>query len=144
VRECDPGWFALASAEVRFRIPTIADLLEVLNTPGTGTMLERCVRPASLPVALVRRVDRALDALAPRLDSGLTGTCPTCGRTVELRFEPVGYVLEELREACRGLFVQIHDIALAYHWSEPAILALGRHRRRSYVGMIREQEVALV
>ena len=129
------GWFGLAGSDVRFRIPLVADLV-------AGTVAD-CVRPADLSAAEARRVDRALDAVAPRLDGELAGSCPACGRSVELRFEPISYVLEELRDASSGLFAQVHELALAYHWSEASILALDRARRRGYVALIRE-EFALV
>jgi hypothetical protein len=136
--ECEPGWFALAGTEVRFRIPTIADMLEALEALGpVATMLERCVRPVDPPASVLRRIDRALDALAPRLDGNLTGTCPACGQTVDLRFEPISYVLEELRDASTGLFAHVHELAFAYHWSEQSILALDRRRRHGYVAMVR-------
>jgi hypothetical protein len=129
------GWFALTGADVRFRIPLVADLVE-------GTLAD-CVRPADPSAAEARRVDRALDAVAPRLDGELTGSCPACGRSVELRFEPIAYVIEELRDASSGLFAQVHELARAYHWSEASILALDRTRRHGYVSLIRE-EYALV
>jgi hypothetical protein len=138
VSECEPGWFALPGTDVRFRIPTIADLLEALEGSGpAATMLERCVRPSELSAAVARRIDRALEALAPRLDGALSGTCPACGQTVDLRFEPISYVLEELRDASTGLFAQVHELAFAYHWSEQAVLTLGRRRRHGYVAMVR-------
>jgi hypothetical protein len=77
--------------------------------------------------------------MAPRLDGELTGTCPACGSSVELRFEPIAYVLEELRDALAGLFAQAHDLARAYHWSERAILELERRRRHIYVALVREE-----
>ena len=127
------GWFALTGADVRFRIPLVADLV-------AGALAD-CVRPADVSAAAARRVDRALDALAPRLDGELTGSCPGCGRSVELGFEPISYVIEELRDAASGLFAQVHELARAYHWSEESILALDRTRRRSYVSLIREEYV---
>jgi hypothetical protein len=135
------GWFTLRGGEAGFRIPTIADLLAARAGGGREALLERCVRPVGLPRAVIERVDRALAALAPRLDGLLSGTCPECGQAVELHFEPVGYVLEELRAACAGLYGQVHELALSYHWSEAAILALDRRRRQTYVGMIRGELV---
>lgn len=129
--EDDLGWFALRDAGVRFRIPLVADVV-------AGTLAD-CVRPADLSAAEARRVDRALDAVAPRLDGELAGSCPACGRSVELRFEPIAYVTEELRDASSGLFAQVHELALAYHWSEASILALDRARRHGYVSLIREE-----
>jgi len=135
--ECEPGWFGLRGTDVQFRIPTVADLLEALEGLGPATIVERCVRPPDPSAVVARRIDRALEALAPRLDGELSGRCPSCGRTVDLRFEPLSYVLEELRDASTDLFAQVHELALAYHWSEDAILALGRRRRGSYAAMAR-------
>jgi hypothetical protein len=131
VTEAEAGWFALAGTDVQLRIPTVADVVD-------GT-LESCVRPADLSPAEARRVDRALEALAPRLDGALTGRCPACGKTVDLHFEPIGYVLAELRDASVGLFAEVHALARAYHWSEQAILALSRRRRRGYVALVHEE-----
>jgi hypothetical protein len=131
VVEDGSSWFALTRSDVRFRIPRIADVV-------AGTLAD-CVRPVDLSAGEARRVDRALEALAPRLDGELTGSCPACGRSVELRFEPISYVIEELRDASSGLFAQVHELALAYHWSEASILALDRARRRGYVSLIREE-----
>jgi hypothetical protein len=139
--EAEPGWFKLSGTDVRFRIPTIADLLAALEGAGPATMLERCVLPADPAPPIGRRIDRALDALAPRLDGELEGTCPACGQTVDMRFDPASYVLEELRDAAAGLFAQVHELAFAYHWSEQAILGLGRRRRHGYVTMIRGELV---
>lgn len=135
-RECEPGWFALPGSEVLFRVPTVADALTAL-TDGPTAIVRRCVRPPDQPPGILRRIDRALEALAPRLDGELIGSCPACREAVRLRFEPVAYVLQELCEACAGLFAQVHELALAYHWSEQAILALDRRRRHGYVAMIR-------
>ena len=138
VSEAEPGWFALAGAEVRFRIPTVADLLPALEAPGptAAALLERCVRPFRPPAAVARRIERALDALAPPLDGELGGVCPLCGEAVELWFEPIGYLLQELRDASASLTRQVHELAFAYHWSERAIMALARRRRHAYVDLV--------
>lgn len=155
LRECGPGWFTLAGLELRFRIPTVDDLIGVLEHPRATTLLiERCVEPVELATepelatgprlasGQRRRIERALEALAPPLEGALSGTCPACGETIELRFEPLSYVLEELRDACGELFAQVHELAFAYHWSEQSILALERRRRHTYARMI-DNEAAL-
>jgi hypothetical protein len=134
----EDGWFRLADTEVSFRIPTIGDLLAAAPEPdGAGWLNERCIRPPGPPGAVLRRIDRALDAIAPRLDGEVGGRCPACGRAVELFFDPLTYVLAELRGASTGLYGDVHELALAYHWPEQAILALTRPRRQRYVEMIR-------
>ena len=135
ISECDTGWFELAGVDVRFRIPAVADVL------AGPEIVERCVRPAA-SAGVVRRIERALEALAPSLAGELAGVCPVCGATVELRFEPIDYVLAELRDASTSLLGQVHELALAYHWSEPAILGLDRRRRHEYVELVRGELVA--
>jgi hypothetical protein len=135
---CEPGWYGLNGTDARFRIPTIADLLAALEAPDAPAVLhDRCVRPPGPAAAVARRIDRALQALAPRLDDDIGGSCPSCGTFVELHFDPVGYVLAELRDAATLLYAHVHELALAYHWSEEAILALDRRRRVGYAEMIR-------
>ncbi|HME04406.1 MAG TPA: hypothetical protein VKG38_15400 [Solirubrobacteraceae bacterium] len=136
--ESEPGWLTLTRTDVLFRIPTVGDLIETLDgSAGASSLARSCIRPPEAPAAVRRRIDRALDALAPRLDGELGGTCPGCGETIELRFEPIGYVLEELRDASSEVLGQVHELALAYHWSEESILAVPRRRRLGYVTMIR-------
>jgi hypothetical protein len=140
--EREGGWLGLAGTEVSFRIPTIGDLLAAAHEPdAAGWLNERCIRAADAPSAVLRRIDRALGAITPRLDGDVGGHCPACGRAVELFFDPLSYVLAELRDASVGLYGDVHELALAYHWPEQAILALARPRRQRYVEMVRGELV---
>jgi hypothetical protein len=153
----DAGWFTLDGSAVQFRLPTVADLLGPAGNPGaadsdaggdaTGDASDRlargCVRPAgSLSRGIARRLDRAFTALAPGLDDLIAGRCPGCGAEVRLRFDPVAYALAELRDAFSGVYLQTHALATAYGWSEDAILALPRGRRRRYAAIIAAERVA--
>jgi hypothetical protein len=141
----EPGWFTLAGETVRFRVPTVADLLEV----GAGTLAgddavanlltRRCVAAAEISRALARRLDRAFSGVAPSLDDLVGGSCPECGHAVTLRFEPLAYTLAELRDAFSGIYLQTHALASAYGWPEEAILALPRSRRIRYASIIASQ-----
>jgi hypothetical protein len=137
--EAEPGWFALGDSTVRFRIPTIGDLLEADGADAARSLTARCVHPAQPPGGMARRIDRALSALAPRLDGEVGGSCPACGQSVALRFDPLSYVLAELRDAASGLYADVHELARAYHWSEREILELTREHRHAYVAMVREE-----
>ncbi|MGO9298588.1 MAG: hypothetical protein ACLP52_32720 [Streptosporangiaceae bacterium] len=132
-----PGWFTLAGATVRFRLPTVADLMAAVSGEHAADELSsRCVDAPELPAALARRLDRALSALAPSLDDLLGGSCPACGTDVTLRFDPLPYTLAELRNAFSGIYLETHALAAAYGWPEEAILALPRERRRRYASII--------
>jgi len=156
----DPGWFELANAvpaqaiagaavdepadmPVLFRLPTIGDLRVALSSPDPEECLrERCVRPASVPADVARRVSEAMEALAPSLEGTVTMECPACGGSAELGFDPVSYSLTELRAAAVGLYEEVHLLASTFHWSEDAILALRRSRRTRYADLIRRDRAA--
>ena len=138
----DGGWFSLAGAAVRFRLPTVADLLAAAAREGSAILLaEQCVDAAEISRALARRLDRAYSALAPNLDGFLGGNCPACEREVSVRFDPLTYVLIELKNAFSGIHLEVHALAAAYGWPEETILALPRGRRRRYASIIADERV---
>jgi hypothetical protein len=135
----EDGWFTLIRAPVRFRIPTVADLLAAAPGGRPAEILsDRCVDAPEISRGLARRLDRALAALAPRLDDLLGGTCPACGHAVNMRFDPLGYALTELQDVFSGVYLETHALAATYGWPEDAILALPRSRRRRYASAIGE------
>lgn len=136
----DTGWFTLAGADVRFRVPAVADMLAAaLDGQPADTLSSRCIEGPELSRALARRVDRALSALAPSLKDLIGGSCPRCGQEVAMRFNPVGYTLAELRNAFAGIHLETHALASAYGWPEEMILALPRGRRRRYASIIADE-----
>ena len=136
----DAGWFTLAGAAVRFRIPTVADLLEATSAGRPAeTLSGRCLDVPEISWALARRLDRALSTLAPSLDDLLGGSCPACGYEVTMRFDPLAYTLAELRIAFSGIHLETHALASEYGWPEEAILALPRGRRRRYASIIADE-----
>jgi hypothetical protein len=139
----DGDWFTLSGAPVRFRIPTVADLLAVASQDRPAEMLSyRCIDADEISRAIARRLDRALGALAPSLEDYIGGICPACGREVAMRFDPLTYTLTELRNAFSGIHLETHALAAAYGWPEEAILALPRTRRRHYASIIADGRLA--
>jgi hypothetical protein len=129
------GWFQLAgdAGAVPFRLPTIGDQIEVAGAADASTALAaRCIRTDALPVRLSRRIEAAMEALAPPLAGPLQGRCPECSATIEAWFDARTYCLTELCARTRFVFDDIHLLAERYHWSERAILRLPRTRRERY------------
>lgn len=126
-----------------FRLPTIADLrVAEASADPEHCLRQRCVRPATVPAAVARRVSRAMTALAPSLTGAVTVQCPVCGGSGQLLFDPVSYSLTELRAAAAGLYEEVHLLASAFRWPEDAILALPRSRRARYAELIRRDKAA--
>jgi hypothetical protein len=137
------GWLTLAATPVRFRVPTVADLLAAMSCDQPAAELsDRCIDAPELSRALAQRLDRALSALAPSLDDLVGGSCPACGHKVTMRFDPLAYTLTELRQAFSGIHLEAHALAAAYGWPETSILALPRGRRRRYASMIADERRA--
>lgn len=138
LQDAGGGWMTLTGGDVSFRIPTIGDAFTATRERhSTMWMFAQCIRPSDPPAAVRRRVDRALNAIAPRLEDYVAGQCPACRGSVEMFFDPVSYVWAELRDASAELDTEVHELAMAYHWSEASIMGLDRRRRHAYATMVR-------
>jgi hypothetical protein len=120
--------------EVRFRLPTSADLL-VANS--AEELLERCLlsggdrRTADLVPAVSEKMLRT----DPMAEIQLALKCPNCERKWEAPFDIVTFLWREISAAARRLLREVHTLASAYGWTEGEILALSPARRRVYLEM---------
>lgn len=127
------GWFRLEGSEAEFRIPQAADQLAIAQDPRPEqALLRRCVRPLAISGAARRRVEAAMEAMAPSLFSELEGTCPECDAVVTCNFDPLQYTLRELRDQAAFIYEDVCSIASHTHWSEAEIRALPTVRRARY------------
>lgn len=134
------GWFRLRQAEVSFRLPTIADQIEIAKQDHAERhLIERCMRPPLAPIRQLRQVERAMAALAPPLSEVLEGTCPHCGALVSVFFDVQQFCLRELREQAVFIYDDVHLLAWGYHWTEAEILAMPHTRRMQYAERVRQQ-----
>jgi len=70
--------------------------------------------------------------VAPEVAQAALAACPACGASNEIAVDP--YLV--LAASPEELFVEVHLLASAYHWSEAEILALPRARRQLYLRLI--------
>jgi hypothetical protein len=136
------GWHELSGSGIRFRVPSVQDLLAAISQPGgAGALAAGCVEPQEVTARQMRRLDRAMSAMAPSLVGLVGGGCPACGGEVSLTFDPLAYSLAELRDRFAGLYRETHLLAAAYKWSEESIHRLPRNRRRRYAALVSEAAV---
>ncbi len=141
---------------VRFRIPTAADLETAIR--GAPVVLEAAARAVLLGcVEWVRRdkelgegnlavevwaTDLAAQIVAriaeldPQAEIWLQLTCPACGQTFPTSLDTTDYILRELAARERRIYEEVHQLALAYHWSEADILRMTSHKRKVYLEML--------
>ena len=136
----EPGWFQCCGTPVSFRLPRGADQVKIARQPRPERELMRlCIRPETLSARMLKRVESAMETLAPSLSHELAGTCPECGAEAALYFDVQQFVLLELRDQAAFLYEEVHLLARAYHWSQAEILALPRSRRVRYAEMVRQE-----
>jgi hypothetical protein len=135
----EPGWFRLNGTDVTGRVVSCADQIAIVGRPDPELeLVRRCIRPETAPTRLRRKLESAMAKLAPSLYGELDGSCPECGATVRIVFDPLRYVLAELRERAMFVYQEVHLIAARYRWSEAEILALPRSRRARYAEFVHE------
>ncbi len=123
--------------EVRFRLPTSADLLAVNSSEQ---LLERCLldRGNDLTKDFFPAVVEKMSSADPMADIHLALNCPSCAHKWEAVFDIVAFLWREISAAARRLLREIHTLASAYGWTEPEILSLSPARRRAYLEMATE------
>ncbi len=127
---------------VRFRVPDGADQEAVASIQdprqARRALAARCAhqedaQPAGeLTDEDLDRAEAALEAVAPEVVTRAQAACPDCGEAAEVHLDP--YIC--LGAANSGLFLDVHALASAYHWSEKEILAMPRERRRLYLSLV--------
>ena len=137
--DAEPGWFQFQDGTISFRLPVVADRVAIAHHPHPKQeLIQRCIRPPDLKARQLRRVENALEAIAPSLAGTLQGKCVECGADVEIFFDPQQFTLRELRNQAAFIYEDIHLLAFYYQWSEAEILALPRHRRMQYAETLRQ------
>jgi hypothetical protein len=136
----------LGDHRLQVRVPT-GDDQEAIAALDDGAalraLLGRCivsVQPAApregpvdeLSQAEIETIEAALDAISPAVSTTAQVRCPECGAEQRVALDP--YTVPGLDPD--RLYQEIHTLAIWYHWSEPAILALPRERRQRYLRLI--------
>lgn len=148
VKEAGKGYpFAVVETESgrrRLRVPSGADQEAIAGLDeeeAVTELLRRCLAPedqqggdqgGELARTEIAALDAALEAVAPEVGLGVLAACPECRVEQEVVVDPY-HCLTQVGD---DLFGEVHSLAMAYHWPEPAILALPAHRRRLYAQRI--------
>jgi hypothetical protein len=94
--------------------------------------------PDMLSEPEVDAVAAALAAIDPASDFFVSLACFRCKAAWDAPVDIARILATEIVLAADTLLDEVHDLALAYHWSEDAILELTPTRRRAYLARLRE------
>ena len=141
---------------VTFRLPTGADQEAAARAAdpvaGGRLLVERCVAevrrrgrpvPGGVPEPVVEALPVAMAELDPQAETRVALRCPECDAPLEALLDAATVVLAELAGSSERLTLEVHALALHYHWSEDDILALELPRRRRYLELLAESEGTL-
>jgi hypothetical protein len=143
---------------VSFRLPTAGDVdrgavLALVDTERAAREVFRaCLLSATrdgfpvdadeLPEEIQRAVSTAMSAKDPQAELELELRCPACGTAFSAVFDTASFLLRELDERATQLLNEVHALALSYHWSETDIVRMPRARRRHYLELLANAQVA--
>ena len=130
----------LQRGEIRLRAPTGADQERISPLPEADALrawIDALVEPdpgttLDLDAGEMRQVEAWIEELSPEVSLEAQAACPACGVPVRLEVDP--YLC--LETGADPLLREIHILAMAYHWSEDAILDMPRERRHHYLKLI--------
>lgn len=130
------------------RVPTGADQIRVAaaehEAAAARLLVTLCISSCDggasgavidqLSVADLVVIDRTLEDLAPKLAWAAQASCPECGCDNVFAIDVAAW----LAQMADGPTADVHEIALAYGWSERDILTLTRAQRLKYLSLIRD------
>jgi hypothetical protein len=92
----------------------------------------------------ITAIEQAFRELDPLVGYQLTIHCPYCESDLAYEIELQELLLNTLQSAQSGLFREIHQLALHYHWDEGQILSLAPWRRARYLSFLANEKPSCV
>ena len=96
-------------------------------------LVRRASGVADPPEPLQRSVAAALADADPAASWWVELTCPACRQVWEEPWDLAAFVWHAVDDAARQLMEEVAELAAAFGWSEPTVLALPARRRATYL-----------
>lgn len=129
---------------IEFRLPNSADLVAVRAADDLAVarrrMFDRCITKivpgTEVPESVVEAVAAAMAQADPQGDVRLAMECPSCGQPWEEIFDIASFLWIEVHTWALRALREVHQLAVAYGWSEADILAMSPWRRQVYLELL--------
>ena len=82
------------------------------------------------------KINSVFSELDPLSDILLTIVCPTCNNSFKIPFIVEDFFFKEIKSRSSNLEIEVHLLALYYHWSESDILSLPISKRKRYLQLV--------
>jgi hypothetical protein len=133
-----------------FRLPTTRDVASVLQGAAdldrsARLLAETCRLPTTgsnspaqpIEDLALEDIEESMALADPMAELLIELPCPACGGGQESLLDIVSFFWSELEARAKRLLREVHDLAIAYGWTESVVLSLSDHRRAIYLGMVR-------
>jgi hypothetical protein len=129
--------------ELRFRLPRGADQ----EAAASGNELLACCMVdgfgAGASTDQIRAaLDAEIDRVSPQVQGAVDATCPDCGVTSAVRFDPSADLFRELYRRQPHFDRGVHLLSFHYHWPLREILGLSTGRRERYLRLLESELVS--
>jgi len=129
-----------------FRLPTTRDLaalsglatLEHRRRVLLCRLLTSRAQAEGIPEVVAREAEDRMAELDPQAEINVAFRCDACGQDFVSFFDIVSFLWDELDVWARRTLREVHQLALAYSWTETEILKLHPWRRQLYLEMLTE------
>lgn len=137
--------------EISFRLPNggdqevVSPMISCNESLALSMLLERCIQgigPFSNPdkelVSMLspmarHEIEKAMEAMAPRLELAMTVTCPECLSEFNIPFNVQDIFFGDFRTNLEQLYREVHCLADHFHWSEREIMEMSKQQRGKYI-----------
>ena len=130
---------------VRFRLPNGGDQEAVAGMAiddAVNALLDRCLIDdggREWSESDRQAISDEMERIAPNVEIELDLECPECAHHFSVEFDLASFFFAELLASQKTLLREVHHLAFHYGWSEEAILALDRGRRRAYLSLLADE-----
>jgi hypothetical protein len=127
----------------RFRLPTSRDLAALIGETdaiqASRSLLDRlhAAGPAAWSETEIVAAGERLAEADPLAEIRIGLACPSCGEAFAESLDLPSFVWSEMEARARRMLTEVHELAMAYGWSESEILRLTPARREFYLEMVR-------
>jgi len=123
------------------RLELLARCIESVEREN-GTEEFTVIQSREWPPQLIEQLSRRLAEADAQAEIQLQLTCPACECEFSSFFDVTGYMVRELEAQERQLYQDVHQLAMAYHWSENEIFHMSSRKRKLYLEMLAGEQLA--
>lgn len=139
LRTPGPETFETGHGTFKLRSLTSRDLADAAALPEAeiAAFLRNQLTDGNLPPALIDQIDAQIQVREAQGEITFSLTCAACGAVWSEPFDIAAHVWSEIEAAARRIMDEVAELASAFCWTEPQILALSPVRRAAYLSRAR-------